>query len=62
MLQFVSIKQAVVLLSVSRPTIQRKLKDGEIPCIRLGKRILIPSEYFTQLSSEAMKHWLKAEG
>jgi len=52
--QFVTIKKAVEILSVSRPTIQRKLNTGEIPCVRLGKRILIPGDFFKQLNEKAM--------
>jgi len=60
--QFISIGQAVSILSISRPTIQRKLKDGIIPHIRLGRRILIPSEFFTQLNDKAMKTCPNTEG
>ena len=60
--QFVTVKQAVTILNISRPTIQRKLKEGEIPHVRFGKRILIPNEFFKQLSDRAMEQRSKAEG
>ena len=54
--QFVTISQAVGILSISRPTIVRKVSAGEIPSVRLGKRILIPSDFFKQLNDKAMGH------
>ena len=51
--QFVTITQAIEILNISRPTIHRKLKAGDIPSIHLGKRILIPTEFFQRLQDEA---------
>jgi len=51
--QFVTITQAIEILNISRPTIHRKLKAGDIPSIHLGKRILIPTEFFQRLQNEA---------
>ena len=60
MLQFVTINQAACILNISRPTIHRKLKAGEIPSVRFGKRVLIPDEYFKRLSDDAMRQIPKA--
>ncbi len=34
---------------VSRPTFYKALKDGSIPCLRLGRRVLIPRAAFERL-------------
>ena len=52
--QFVTINQAMGILNISRPTIHRKLKTGEIPSVHLGKRVLIPDEFFLQLRNKAI--------
>ena len=53
MAQFYSIKQTMEILSISRATIQRKIRTGEIPSVRIGKRVLIPTEFLQQLSDKA---------
>jgi excisionase family DNA binding protein len=45
MAQFNTITQAVQILSISRPTIYRKIKTGEIPAVHLGGRVLIPAVF-----------------
>ena len=54
MAQFSTISQAQKILTLSRPTIQRHIKSGEIPAVRLGGRVLIPAEFFEALESKAM--------
>lgn len=54
MTQFLTVNQAAGMLNISRPTINRKLKTGEIPCVRIGKRVLVPEEFFKQLNDKAM--------
>jgi excisionase family DNA binding protein len=52
--QFYTITQAVTILNVSRPTICRKIKAGEIPAVHLGGRVLIPAVFFENLTAKAM--------
>ena len=53
MAQFVSISDVVRILGVSRPTVQRRIKAGEIPVVRLGRRVLVPADYFETLRNMA---------
>jgi excisionase family DNA binding protein len=52
--QFNTITQAVQILNVSRPTIYRKIKTGEIPAVHLGGRVLIPAVFFEELKNKAI--------
>jgi excisionase family DNA binding protein len=52
--QFNTISQAIKILNISRPTIYRKIKTGEIPATHLGSRVLIPAVFFEDLSAKAM--------
>ena len=54
-MQFYSINQAVRMLSISLPTIHRRIKSGEVPSVRLGRRILIPADFFKALRDKAVK-------
>jgi excisionase family DNA binding protein len=51
--QFLSIADLVSATRISRQTICRKLKLGEIPFTRVGKRILIPASYLAGLEAQA---------
>ena len=51
--QFMTIAQAMGILNVSRPTIYRRIKAGEIPVVRLGRRVLIPADFFETLRGRA---------
>jgi excisionase family DNA binding protein len=50
---FLSRKETAEILSVSLPTLARRLADGSIPYIKLGGRVLIPAEFLTNLSTSA---------
>jgi len=52
--QFITIKDIVMTTKLSRQTIWRKLKNGEIPHKRLGPRVLIPIAFLTSLEREAL--------
>jgi excisionase family DNA binding protein len=54
MAQFNTITQAVQILNISRPTIYRKIKTGEIPAVHLGSRVLIPAVFFEELRNRAI--------
>ena len=51
--RFISIAEFVAATKVSRQTVNRKLKTGEIPSRNLGSRILIPVSYLFSLEKEA---------
>jgi excisionase family DNA binding protein len=53
MAQFNTITQAVQILNISRPTIYRRIKAGEIPAVHLGGRVLIPAVFFEELKNKA---------
>jgi excisionase family DNA binding protein len=48
------ISQVQKILNISRPTVQRRLKAGEIPFVRVGGRVLIPGDFFEELRDNAM--------
>jgi excisionase family DNA binding protein len=54
MSQFITIDEAIKSLHISRPTINRRIKTGEIPATRIGARILIPAVFIQQLENRAM--------
>lgn len=51
---FLSKTEACKSLGISLPGLNRHLKTGKIPSVRLGSRILIPVAYIEQLSQNAM--------
>jgi len=53
--QFFTIKQAAGVLQISDLTAWRKVQTGEIPSVRLGKRVLIPDVFFEELKNKALK-------
>jgi excisionase family DNA binding protein len=53
--QFFTVKEAIKALHISRPTISRRIKTGEIPATKIGSRILIPAVFIQQLQDRAMK-------
>jgi excisionase family DNA binding protein len=50
---FFSRKETAKVLSISLPTLNRRLADGSIPHVKLGGRVLIPAEYINKLSTSA---------
>lgn len=52
--QFLSIAEFMSATKVSRPTVDRKIKTGEIPSTRIGCRILIPAAFLKELEDRAM--------
>ncbi|AEF80947.1 putative DNA binding domain, excisionase family [Leadbettera azotonutricia ZAS-9] len=61
MSQFITIDEAIKLLHISRPTISRRIKTGEIPATKIGTRVLIPSAFIQQLENKAMKPQIEAQ-
>ena len=52
---FYTIDETAKILKVSRITIHRKLRTGEIPAVRVGRRVLVPALYFEQLTQSAFQ-------
>jgi len=50
---FLSVKDFVELTSLSIPTVFRKIKTKEIPCTRIGRKILIPASFLKELEEKA---------
>ena len=48
-----STAEASTILGVSTQTLNRQIKEGNVPAIRVGGRIVIPRSYIDQLFSEA---------
>lgn len=38
---YVSVKEALGILPVSREALYKKLKSGELPCFKFGRKILV---------------------
>jgi excisionase family DNA binding protein len=51
---FYSREEAAEILCCSLPTIARRLRDGAIPYVKLGHRVLIPTEFLEQLAEKAL--------
>ena len=47
--------EATKQLGISYSSLLRHIKEGKIPCVKIGKQIRIPERYFKTLESEAMK-------
>ena len=53
--QFFSIRKTAEILQVSNLTVWRRVQAGEIPSVRLGKRVLIPDTFFERLKETAFQ-------
>jgi hypothetical protein len=51
--KFVTIAELVAAAKISRQTVSRKLRLNEIPHVKVGARILIPSSFLVDLESAA---------
>ncbi len=51
---FLSRTEARIRIGVSLPTLERRIKDGTIPHIKLGSRVLIPLAALDRLVESAM--------
>jgi excisionase family DNA binding protein len=52
--QFYSLAEAGKILHVSRTNLYYRIRDGKIPTVRMGKRILIPGAFFDRLTAQAL--------
>jgi excisionase family DNA binding protein len=51
--RFVSIAELMASMGISRSSINRQIKAGAIPSVRIGNRILIPCSYLETLKATA---------
>jgi excisionase family DNA binding protein len=51
--KFLTIAELVAATKISRQTISRKIKLGEIPHVKMGSRILIPASFLVDLENMA---------
>ena len=47
----VTVKEAATLLGIGRDTAYAAVRDGTLPSIRLGKRLVIPHSCLEQIAS-----------
>lgn len=52
---FLSRKETAKKLGICIPTLERRLKDGTLPSIRIGRRILIPADALERLTAKAYR-------
>jgi excisionase family DNA binding protein len=50
---FVSKSQLCAAFGISLATVNRKISDGTIPVVKLGRRVLIPAAFITSMSEAA---------
>jgi excisionase family DNA binding protein len=50
----VSVDEASKMLGVSSCTLRRRVADGEIRTIRLGRRVLVPMDVMERVTAEGM--------
>jgi excisionase family DNA binding protein len=48
-----TVSEAAALLRVSKPSLYRALRAGEIPVIKIGRRRLVPKAALSKLIEEA---------
>jgi excisionase family DNA binding protein len=49
--RFISIAELMMRTTLSRPTIYRHIKDGSIPAIKVGRRVIIDVEVLQKLKA-----------
>ena len=50
---FLSLRDTADALKISMPTLHRRLNDGSIPSVKVGRRRLIPATYLDTLVESA---------
>ena len=51
--RFLTIAELIKRTTLSRPTINRHIKKGVIPVVRLGRRVMINAEFLNQLERQS---------
>lgn len=52
--RFINKADACKALGVSPATLNRNLKSGSVPSVKLGARVLIPADFIDQLAARAL--------
>lgn len=52
---FLSKKETANLLGVSLPSLNRRLRDGSIPFVKIGARVLVPAKFLDDLAAKAQQ-------
>lgn len=55
MSQFITVAEFTKAAHISRATVSRRIKSGDIPFTRIGTRILIPSSFLKELEDKAVR-------
>jgi excisionase family DNA binding protein len=53
--KFYTVQEAMKELHLSLSTVRRFIKEGKIPSVRIGGRVLIPVAYFDILEQRALE-------
>lgn len=56
------VAEVVKTTGFSRPFIYRKLQEGAIPCVRLGKAVRIPAEWLKAWVERQIDDWEMERG
>ena len=51
--RFITIAELVKKTTLSRPTINRYIKNGTIPVVRIGRRVIIDAEFLSHLKKQS---------
>jgi excisionase family DNA binding protein len=46
-----TVEEAAAILGISRQTAYEGCRSGDIPCVRIGKRMLVPAEALARILS-----------
>jgi excisionase family DNA binding protein len=46
-----TVEEAAAILGISRQTAYAGCRSGDIPCVRIGKRMLVPAEALARILS-----------
>jgi excisionase family DNA binding protein len=60
-LQFLSVRQTAEILNICYLTAFRKISKKEIPSIRIGRKILVPISFLTELEERSRSYASAAE-
>lgn len=52
--QFLTVRETADRLRLSESAIYRLVERGEVPVVRAGARVLIPSSYFDEIEASAL--------
>ena len=59
--KYITIAQLAKILGISRIAVYKKVKNGQIEAIRIGRNYAIPDEYVADILGETLKEDTKRE-